>query len=241
MAKKTYDIPKKVEEPIRDEKTTAERIGDLALLYRLEKTDQEILRLVIGYPGIKNKQIAAALQISEQQVIYRLKKPAIQKAIADYNLPTAQLVDDMTRKATRRLMELMDSSDMKLRARACEIALKHLNQYHLHISRKVEEAEQAPGAEPPMVEVFANTVRDDGELIKRVVQLQLSEWRQVQSGEKTMDEIKRERGLLTPKDIEIMEAMKNEKPVMETIDVDAQRSSDREAGAEASDPEPVGS
>lgn len=240
MAKKHFDIPRKVEDATKDDKTVNERINDIALLYRLDDLDREILRLMINYPIIKPKQIAAVTNLTLPQIHYRLKKPAIQKAIDDYNAPTATLVDEMTRKATRRLMELMDSNDHKMRARACEIALKHLNQYNMYILKKVNDANDAPGATPETVEVFANVVRDDGELIKRMVTLQLEEWRQVKSGEKTMDQIKRERGLLTPKDIEIMEGLNNEKPVMEPIDVDAQSSADRTPGTQGADPEPVG-
>lgn len=230
MAKKPYNVPHEVDDQKTDDKTTTERVNDLALQYNLDKRDQDILKLVIGYPGIKPKQIADILKIHVHQVIYRLKKPAYEKAIADYNAPTAKLVEDMTRKATRRLMELMDSSDPKMRVRACEVALKHLNQYHMHISNTLAVAVKTEGATPQeTVGIYANIVRDDGELIKKMIQIQVSEWNQVQSGEKTMDQIKRERGLLTSKDIEVMEGLKNAKPFMDEVVNGSGESGDREA------------
>ncbi len=126
--------------------------------YRLDEVDEQILRLLIKYKTIKKGEIAKYLGLKPQMVYKRLRKPALQEALRDLQMPLRDLLDDAVKAAVRRMRSLVNDSDKKIAATAAKILMSP-------VAMAAQGA--AMGAAARRVR-FETTVQADGTLLQSI-------------------------------------------------------------------------
>lgn len=122
----------------------------------LDDTDRRILRYLLEYPKISQREIGEWLHISQYAVSNRMNQPRFRKALIEFTCSTEDLLTRAANEAARRLIKLCVSSDDQNAVNAVRIAL---NRY---LKSEVEMTVQ------PVV-VYKSTIQADGSLIQEIL------------------------------------------------------------------------
>ena len=107
----------------------AETVSALAS-YKMEDIDREIIRLLVDYPDIKNKDLARVLSTNVEDIQSRKGKAIVKKALIELFQTNKELLVRTQQIALHRLMKLIQSTDESIALRATQIALTPMmNEY----------------------------------------------------------------------------------------------------------------
>lgn len=107
----------------------AETVSVLAS-YQLQDIDREIIRLLVDYPDIKNKDLARVLSTNVHDIASRKGKAIVKKALIELFQTNKDLLVRTQQMALHRLMKLIQSPDESIALRATQIALTPMmNEY----------------------------------------------------------------------------------------------------------------
>lgn len=141
--------------------TFSERIPidpDVLFKYSLDAVDEEILRYLLKFNGIKPSEVSKAIGHPHALVRRRMKKPSLRNALKDLQLPLAGLLEDCARQAARRMRQLVNDPDKKIATANIRIALgPYTNSATLNVNVKP-------------VTRFSTTVQADGTLLQQILE-----------------------------------------------------------------------
>lgn len=134
--------------------------------YELNSIDQQILKMEVQYPNIKQKDIAAAVKLTPAAVSQRRKKPAYRKALAEFNRTTGEWILDLGRHMFRRLRTLINDKDKDVALQAIKITAQLIMQ---------QEQSQSVGAVIREERItFRTTVQADGSLLQEAIKEEMA-------------------------------------------------------------------
>lgn len=93
----------------------------------LDHIDNEILKLIIKFPGISAPKIAALIGIERKNVLKRRKKKQFKRALFNYQKTSLELITDLHRKAINKLKEHIDSENERTSLDAIKEIIKGIN------------------------------------------------------------------------------------------------------------------
>jgi len=106
----------------------------------LDDTDKAIINLIIQFPSITNTDIAKELNLERQTIIARKKKKLFKEVLLDLQKSALQYILDNQKKASEKLVSLIDSRNENVAINACKEILKNVLPEKHEITGKDGEA-----------------------------------------------------------------------------------------------------
>lgn len=141
-----------------------ENLDDASIqsLLDLDNVDRLLLKYTITYPDLKSSKLAKLLNVGEQYIRNRRKRPAFQLAVRKLQGTTDDLMAEAAKKAAHRLIDLIDHPNPLIALGAIKIALQK------YIS-------QISDATMDRILIYRTTIAPDGNLLQAIVKGEISE------------------------------------------------------------------
>lgn len=143
----------------KEDDVSPEKLKSIADKYELDDNDRFIMKHIIQFPKITNRELGAMLGMHLTGIHARRKKPAFIKAYKDLQDSAGDLLVRAARDAARRLIALVNDPDKNVALKAIRMALTpYLGpQNEMNIS-------------VPILKVYDTTVKPDGTLFQQVIE-----------------------------------------------------------------------
>lgn len=127
----------------------------------LDHLDRVLLKYSVEYPSLDAVKLSKILNVGVKVIRNRRSEPLFQLELQRLSRTTDSLLEEAAKKATLRLIELIDSSDPEIALAACKLAL----------TRKMQEL---PENTQRRIIAYQTSISPDGTLLQEIVQEELS-------------------------------------------------------------------
>jgi len=127
----------------------------------LDNLDRVLLKYSVEYPSLDAVKLSKMLNIGVKVIRSRRGDPLFQLELQRLSRTTDSLLEEAAKKATLKLIELIDSSDPDIALAACKLAL----------TRKMQEL---PENTQRRIIAYQTSISPDGTLLQEIVQEELS-------------------------------------------------------------------
>lgn len=127
----------------------------------LDHLDRVLLKYTVEYPNLDAVKLSKILNVGVKVIRNRRSEPLFQLELQRLSRTTDSLLEEAAKKATLRLIELIDSRDPEIALAACKLAL----------TRKMQEL---PENTQRRIIAYQTSISPDGTLLQEIVQEELS-------------------------------------------------------------------
>lgn len=120
--------------------------------FELTEDETKILRIVLDYRSLTDKQIGEMVKLTRQQVNKIRNKPAFKKAFNEYQQQAIDIILSARPEAAIKMKKHINSKDERVSLKACEDVLGDI----------LEEKKNKNEEKAPIQIIFREVARDNG-------------------------------------------------------------------------------